>query len=53
MGNYLAETKQYDPKQTHLHIPAPANLKYESLGLMAKNNNFYKTIWKKLKLKRI
>ena len=31
VGNYLTEAKQNDPRQTHLHISAPSNLKYESI----------------------
>ena len=38
-------TKQNDPKQNY---SSPANLKYKPRGLIAANNNVYKTIKKKI-----
>ena len=41
-------TKQNDPKQNFTHYSSPVNVEYELRGLMAEDNNVYKTIRKRI-----
>ena len=44
----LCLTKQNIPKQNFTHNSSSVDLKFEPRGLMAENNNFYRTIRKKI-----
>ena len=41
-------TKQNDPKQNFAHYSSPLNVECELCGLMAEDNNVYKTIRKRI-----